>query len=149
MKKTTFLTPQEAEAAFYEALERADLDAMMEVWSEDDDVCCVHPGGPRLTGYEQVRENWAQIFKSGQRLQVLLSDQVMVSGMMFSVHSLHESILVRGAQGQAGGGRGNVVATNVYTRSDGGWRMVLHHGSPAPAPVVRRDVPVEAPKVLH
>lgn len=149
MKKTTFLTPQEAETAFYAALERADLDAMMEVWSEDDEVSCVHPGGPRLTGYEQVRENWAQIFKSGQRLQVQLTDQVIVSGMMFSLHSLHENILVRGAQGEAGGARSIVVTTNVYLRSGSGWRMVLHHGSPAPAPVVRRDVPVEAPKVLH
>jgi hypothetical protein len=26
---------------------------------------------------------------------------------------------------------------------------VLHHGSPVPAPAVRRDIPVEAPKVLH
>ena len=148
MKKTTFLTPQDAESAFYEAIERADLEAMMEVWSEDDEVSCVHPGGPRLSGYEQVRENWAQIFKSGQRLQVHVSDQVIVSGMMFSVHSLHENILVRGAQGQAGG-RSVVVTTNVYMRSGGGWRMVLHHGSPAPAPAVRRDIPVEAPKVLH
>lgn len=149
MKKTTYLTPQEAEAAFYEALERADIDAMMEVWSEEDEVSCVHPGGPRLTGYEQVRENWAQMFKSGQRLQVQLSDQVIVSGLMFSVHSLHENIQVRGAQGEAGGARSIVVATNVYMRSGDGWRMVLHHGSPAPAPVVRREVPADAPKVLH
>ena len=148
MKKTTFPTPQDAEAAFYEALERADLDAMMEVWSDDDEVSCIHPGGPRLTGYEQVRENWAQIFKSGQRLQVHLSDQVIVSGMMFSVHSLHENILVRG-EGGVGGARSVVVATNVFLRAGSGWRMVLHHGSPAPARAVRRDIPAEAPKVLH
>jgi ketosteroid isomerase-like protein len=146
LKKTSFLTPQEAETAFYEALERGDLDAMMEVWSDEDEVSCVHPGGPRITGYEQVRENWAQIFQSGQRLQVYLSDQVVVSGMMFSVHSLHENILVRGAPG---GARSIVVTTNVYLRSGSGWRMVLHHGSPAPAPAVRRDLPVETPKVLH
>jgi ketosteroid isomerase-like protein len=148
LKKTTFPTPQDAEAAFYEALERADFDAMMEVWSDDEEVCCIHPGGPRLTGYEQVRENWAQIFKSGQRLHVHLSDQVIVSGIMFSVHSLHENILVRDERGTAGA-RSVVVATNVFLRAGSGWRMVLHHGSPAPAPVVRRDVPVEAPKVLH
>jgi len=148
LKKTNFPTPQDAEAAFYEALERADFDAMMEVWSDDEEVCCIHPGGPRLTGYEQVRENWAQIFKSGQRLHVHLSDQVIVSGIMFSVHSLHENILVRDERGTAGA-RSVVVATNVFLRAGSGWRMVLHHGSPAPAPVVRRDVPVEAPKVLH
>ena len=121
----------------------------MEVWSADEEVSCIHPGGARLTGYEQVRENWAQIFKSGQRLQVHLSDQVIVSGMMFSLHSLHENILLPGAQGGVAGARSVVVATNVYLRSGSGWRMVLHHASPAPAPVVRRDIPVEAPKVLH
>jgi ketosteroid isomerase-like protein len=146
LKKTTFPTPQDAEAAFYEALERADLDAMMEVWSDEDEVSCIHPGGPRLTGFEQVRENWAQIFKSRQRLLVHLSDQVIVSGMMFSAHSLHENILVRDEGGSAGA-RSVVVASNVFVRSASGWRMVLHHGSPAPA--VRRDIPVEAPKLLH
>ena len=147
MKKTNFPMPQDAEAAFYEALERADLEAMMEVWSEDEDVSCIHPGGARLTGLAQVRENWAQIFKSGQRLQVRLSDQVIVHGLMFAVHSLHENILVR--SGQDEGARSIVVATNVYQRSSEGWRMLLHHGSPAPAPVVRRDAPLVAPKVLH
>ena len=147
MKKTIFSSPQDAEAAFYDALQRADLDAMMEVWSADEEVSCIHPGGARLTGFEQVRENWAQIFKSGQRLQVQLSDQVVVSGMMFSVHVLHENILVLGGQGE--GARSIVVTTNVYMRAGGGWRMVLHHASHAPAPVVRREVPVESPKVLH
>jgi len=146
LKKTTFLTPQDAEAAFYDALQRADLEAMMEVWSADEEVSCIHPGGARLTGYEQVRENWAQIFKSGQRLQVHLSDQVIVSGMMSSVHSLHENIVLRG---EPGGTPRVVVTTNVYMRSASGWRMVLHHASHAPAPVVRRDAPLEAPKVLH
>ena len=147
MKKTAFATPQDAEAAFYEALERADLEAMMEVWSEDEEVNCIHPGGPRLAGFAQVRENWKQIFNSDQRLQVQLSDQVIVSGMVFSVHSLHENILVR--TGLVEGMRSIVVATNVYQRAANGWRMLLHHGSPAPAPVVRRELPMEAPKILH
>lgn len=149
MKKTTFLTPQDAEAAFYAALERADLDAMMEVWSEDDEVSCVHPGGARLCGYEQVREHWAQMFKSGQRLQVQLSDQVVVSGMMVSIHSMHENIRVRGPAGETAGGRGVAVTTNVYLRAGSGWRMVLHHSSPAPAPPLRRELSADAPKVLH
>jgi ketosteroid isomerase-like protein len=148
LKKTLFSTPQDAEAAFYDALQRADLDAMMEVWSEDDEVSCIHPGGARLSGYEQVREHWAQIFKSGQRLQVHLSDQVIVSGMMFSLHSLHENVLVLGAQAGAAGAHRVVVTSNAYLRSAGGWRMVLHHASHAPAPVVRREAPLEAPKVV-
>ena len=149
MKKTVFSTPQEAEAAFYDALQRADLDAMMEVWSADEEVSCIHPDGPRLTGYEQVHENWAQIFRSGQRLQVHLSDQVLVSGMSYALHSLHENVLILAGPGASAGASSIVLTTNVYLLSAGGWRMVLHHASPAPAPVVRREAPLEAPKVLH
>lgn len=147
MKKTVFPTPQDAEAAFYEAIERFDLDAMMEVWSDDDEVSCIHPGSERVCGYEQVRENWSQIFRSGQRLQVRLSDQVIVTGMMFSVHSLHENVLVQGGEGR--GARSVVVTTNVYVRSGNGWRMVLHHGSPVPVTVVRHGSAMDEPKVLH
>ena len=42
----------------------------MEVWAEDEEIVCIHPGGPRLTGYDRVRESWTQIFASRQRLQV-------------------------------------------------------------------------------
>jgi ketosteroid isomerase-like protein len=147
LKKTSFATPQDAEAAFYAALERADLEAMMEVWSEDEEVSCIHPGGPRVSGFAQVRENWAQIFKSDQRLQVHLSDQVIVAGLLFAVHSLHENILVRSGHGE--GTRSIVVASNVYQRSGDGWRMLLHHGSPGPEPVIRRELPLDGRKVLH
>src|SRR5262249_56001897 len=64
------ISPQDAEAAFYEALEAADLEAMMEVWAEDEEIVCVHPGGPRLAGFEQVRGSWAQILGSGRKLKV-------------------------------------------------------------------------------
>ena len=143
MKKSTFPTPQDAEAAFYEALEAADLDAMMEVWAEDEEIVCVHPGGPRLAGFEQVRGSWAEIFGSGQRLKVHISNQVVLSGMMLAIHSVHENILVQGESRT----RAPITATNVYLRTGKGWRMILHHGSPAPA---EARVPAESsPKILH
>ena len=143
MKKSTFPTPQDAEAAFYEALETADLDAMMEVWAEDEEIVCVHPGGPRLAGFEQVRGSWAEIFGSGQQLKVHISNQVVLSGMMLAIHSVHENILVQGESRS----RAPITATNVYLRTGKGWRMILHHGSPAPA---EARVPAESsPKILH
>ena len=142
MKKSTFPTPQDAETAFYEALETGELEAMMEVWAEDEEIVCVHPGGARLAGYDQVRESWAQIFGSGQRLKVHISSQVVLSGMMLAIHSVHENVLVQG-ESRA---RPPIAATNVYLRTGNGWRMILHHGSPAPqAP----RAPAESPKILH
>jgi ketosteroid isomerase-like protein len=143
VKKTSFPTPQDCEAAFYEALESANLEAMMEVWAEDEEIVCVHPGWPRLSGYEQIRDNWAQIFRSGERLKVHLSAQVCVQGMMLSVHSLHENILVAGEPKA----RAPVVTTNVYLRTAAGWRMVVHHGSIAPQAAPAE--PDAHPKILH
>lgn len=145
MKKTTFATPQDCEAAFYEALEAANLEAMMEVWSEDEEIVCVHPGWHRLTGYQEIRDNWAQIFRSGERLKFHLTNQVTVQGMMLSIHSLHENVLVAGEPKP----RPAVVTTNVYLRTANGWRMVVHHGSIAPPAERAAPEPEPLPKILH
>jgi uncharacterized protein (TIGR02246 family) len=143
VKSPTYPTSQDAEAAFYDALERGDLDSMMGVWAEDEEIVCIHPTGPRLTGYDQVRASWTQIFKSRQKIQVQVSHQVLMQGMMLAIHSVHENILVAG-EAKA---RPPVVATNIYLRTGNGWRMLVHHASPAPAGAGASVS--ESPKVLH
>ena len=146
MKKTTYPTAQDAEAAFYEALEAADVDAMMEIWSDDEDIVCIHPGGPRFSGFADVRASWAEIFSGGRRLDVQVSNQVVLGGMMLAVHSVRENISVKGASRSAV----PVAATNAYLRTSNGWRMILHHASPAPQGATQqRTVEAETPKVLH
>jgi ketosteroid isomerase-like protein len=130
-----FPTAQDAESAFYEALESADLEAMMAVWAEDEEILCVHPTGPRLTGQDQVRESWAQIFANGQRTRVHVSHQVTLSGMMMEVRSVQENFVLEGESRSAQGRDSRpapIVATNVYLRTAAGWRMIVHHASPAP-----------------
>ena len=143
MSVRIFPTPQDAENAFYESLERCDLELMMAVWAEDEDIVCVHPAGPRIAGQEQVRESWRLIFASGQRLRVQLAQQVTLSGMMVAVHSVHEVITVVGEKRP----RPPVVASNVYLRTAAGWRMIVHHASPAPGPAA--EPPADPPKILH
>jgi uncharacterized protein (TIGR02246 family) len=147
MKKAIYASPQDAEAAFYEALTKADLDAMMSVWADDDDIYCVHPNGARLSGVEKVRESWRQIFASGQTLRFQLREQQHVQGMMLSVHSVYEYVTVAGEPRP----RSPVIATNVYLRTERGWRMVAHHASPAPATAGAEPEPrrAQAPKTLH
>jgi len=143
-----FATAQDAENAFYEALERCDLDGMMAVWAEDEEVVCVHPAGARLTGQDQVRESWAQMFAAGPRARLQVSQQVAIAGMMLAVHSVFENFSLEGAA--PGDARpAPIVATNVYLRTATGWRMIVHHASPAPgqpAPAAPRNAP---PKMLH
>jgi uncharacterized protein (TIGR02246 family) len=144
MSGRIFPTAQDAENAFYEALERSDLEGMMQVWSEDEEIVCVHPAGQRLAGQEQVREAWRQMFAGGPGMRVQVTQQVAASGMMVAVHSVLETITVAGEKRP----RPPVIATNVYLRTAAGWRMIVHHASPAPG-AVAEPPPSGAPKILH
>ena len=64
-KPLLFASPEECERAFYEALENADIDAMADLWLQDDDVSCVHPGATRAVGHSAVRASWASLLAAG------------------------------------------------------------------------------------
>jgi len=141
-----FPTAQDAENAFYEAMESADLEAMMSVWAEDEDIVCVHPGGPRLAGAEQVRSSWRAIFAGGPGMRIRAVQRVAIANAMLAVHSVHEMITVPGESRP----QPPVVATNVYLRTATGWRMIVHHASPAPAVAqAERPSTPAGPKLLH
>ncbi len=138
-----YSTPQQAEAVFYQALERADLPAMLSVWAEDDTVACVHPLGSRLQGREAVRESWRRILSNGSRMRFRITDATYSQGPDIAVHVVHENITL-------GDGRTSlVIATNVFKRTGDGWRMILHHASPAPAGREAAAPPEPEAKVLH
>jgi uncharacterized protein (TIGR02246 family) len=132
-----FPTPEEAETAFYDAFERGDIAAMMAVWTESDSVVCVHPGGPRLVGFEAVRESWVQIFTGSPQLHVRTVDVQHFEDQGVAVHSVIEEVSPRGQQAPVG----QVFATNVYELTEGGWRMVSHHASPAPEAPQQEEAP--------
>ena len=134
-----FPTPDDAETAFYDAFERADVAAMMAVWAESDDVVCVHPQGPRLVGFDAVRESWVQIFAAGAQLRVRTTEQRTFDGQTLAVHNVVELVTPIGAQSPVT----SVFATNVYVLTEAGWRMAVHHANVSTeAPAQRRE---EAP----
>lgn len=135
-----FATPLDVEAAFYDALEHGDLEAMMAVWAEDEEIVCVHPGGPRLAGYPAVREAWRRLFEGGGKMQIRISRQSVAQNPFAAVHSIIQEIAQAGENARPA----PIVATNVYVRGALGWRMLVHHASPAP-PMSSGEVP----KILH
>jgi len=145
MAKPAYTNPQEAEQAFYEAFQRADLDAMMAVWAEDEDVYCVHPGGSRLTGIERIRESFRQIFANGATMRFQLRGLQQVRGGLIAVHSVYEVITLVGERRAANA----VVATNVYTNVGGGWRMLAHHASPVASAEAQPSAESTTPTTLH
>lgn len=55
----------DVEAAFYEALQTGDIEKLMACWSDDDEIVCVHPGGPRVVGSGAIRATFDVIFANG------------------------------------------------------------------------------------
>jgi ketosteroid isomerase-like protein len=119
----------EVEAAFYEALNRADVEALMALFAEDEEIICVHPGGPRLHGHAAIQQSWEAILEKGG-LQIRPSQLYETNNLMCSVHTVVEGVTSTAAAEPA-----HLVATNVYMKTPQGWRMVLHHVSVAPGPV--------------
>lgn len=123
-----FESSGQAEAAFYDAFERGDLDAMRRVWADDDGVCCIHPGGERLDGAAAVMGSWASLLSAESMLTFRLTDLRVLLGGDLAVHLLRENLYTQGALW------GVALATNVYRRDASGWRMILHHAAPDPKP---------------
>ena len=136
-------SPEDAEAQFYEAMREGDLERLMEIWADDDEIVCVHPGGSRVVGLRAVRAAFEVIFASGS-IAVQPEHVKRVHVMGTAVHSVLERVEVVTAEGPRSGW---IVATNVYVKSTQGWRLVAHHASPGT--LEEPEDVGDAPSVLH
>lgn len=134
-------TVEEIEAAYYDAISHADLDALMALWAEDEDIVCVHPGAPRLIGHAAIRASWEVIFERGG-LQIRPVQLHAVHNMLTVVHSLIEEV----KQVPREGGDAHILVTNVYLKTPRGWRLTMHHASMAPGKIPETQT---AATVLH
>ncbi|CAN5204347.1 nuclear transport factor 2 family protein [soil metagenome] len=137
-------SPEDTEQQFYEALQTADLERLMGVWAEEDEVSCVHPGGPRVVGLGPIRVAFAGVFAQGaiavhpQRVRRLHTHDT-------AIHQVLERVQVSSADGKPQSAW--VIATNVYLKTALGWRMVVHHASPGTAHDIQEVA--DEPATLH
>ena len=127
------LTPDEdqaeliqANARFYRAFESLDLGEMEQVWSHGDHVRCIHPGWALLSGWDAVRESWADIFKGSREMRFSLGDVRPHVDADLGWVTCIEHILSH-ARGQVA--VTSLVATNLFERRRGDWLVIHHHAS--------------------
>ena len=133
----------EIEAAFYEALQKGDIEKLMACWADEDEVVCVHPGGPRVVGTLAIRAAFDAMFSNGS-IRAVPQQVRKVESLTSVVHNVLERIEVLT---QGGPAHAYVLATNVYHRTAQGWRMVVHHASPGSQHEAQETN--DAPPVLH
>ncbi|MFB7219923.1 nuclear transport factor 2 family protein [Streptomyces sp. NPDC056227] len=127
---------EQANTAFYEAMERGDLDALSGLWlpGENLTISCVHPGWPVLSGRGEVLRSYALIMANTEYIQFFLTDVGVSMTRDTALVTCTENIL-SGGPAEDGGELGPlvgqlVVATNVFRRTEDGWKLWSHHGSP-------------------
>ncbi len=129
----TFETAQDAEDVFYDAFEEADLDKMMSAWSDEDNIVCIQPLSKQVQGRAAVSNSWKKVFSADAKMEIEVHHQNWIEINDIAIHVVHEQLIFNGDRRQMPPA---LIATNVYRRSENGWRMVLHHASPPPPPII-------------
>jgi uncharacterized protein (TIGR02246 family) len=133
----------DVEIEFYEALQRGDIDRLMALWADDDEIACVHPGGPRRVGAPAIRASFEAMFANGS-IDARPEGVRRLDAHSTAVHSVLERVRILTSKGERFAW---VTATNVYVKSAQGWRLVAHHASPGTSGEVQ-DV-AETASILH
>jgi ketosteroid isomerase-like protein len=120
---------EQANAAFYRAIESGVIERMEEVWAHEDWVRCVHPGWDMIAGWRQVRESWASIFEGGQKMRIYASEVSIHTDGDFAWVTCTENITVFY---ETSFDSAQAAATNLFIRRAGRWLMAHHHASPVP-----------------
>lgn len=106
-----------ANESFYLAFAGGDMAAMQTVWSEREDIACIHPGWELLTGQQRVMESWHAVLANPPPVRVVAPTVFHRDDTAFV--TCYEEIT------------GNhLIATNIFFQENGEWRMVHHQAAP-------------------
>lgn len=117
-----------ANQEFYDSFESLDIARMDGIWVHQDYVTCIHPGWTLRVGWPAVRDSWVLIFNNTFSMKFELTEmQVQVAGDLGWVICTENIIAQQSADERV---ESRVLATNLFERLDGEWRIIHHHGSP-------------------
>ncbi len=125
----SFATPQDAEDAYYDAIEAQDLDTLMSVWEASDEVICLLPMLPAVQGRDGIKAAWSHLFETAQGLEIEVIHMSWVETDDWSIHLLEERVRLP-QQSEPH----RVYASNIYRRGADGWHLLMHQNAPTPPP---------------
>jgi len=127
-EETTLLKDDETKALslFYKAFNKRDLKLMEKSWLNTDEISMDNPIGGIRRGWIEISEGYDRIFNGKAQVYVEFYD-----------YTIHRTINMFFATGRERGyfktGSDNIDlairTTRVFTKTDGVWRQIHHHGS--------------------
>jgi hypothetical protein len=122
-----------ANDAFYQAFAAADIKAMDAIWADLPTVSCCHPGWPPITARAEVMQSWRDILADAGPVPVTCAMPVPHRFGEIGVICCYERFANQ-----------HLVATNLFIRDRGQWRMIHHHAGPlarVPEELANQDTP--------
>jgi ketosteroid isomerase-like protein len=118
--------------AFYAAFRDRDFATLEALWARGAPVACIHPGWQALDDREEIMESWEAILGNpdSPRIQCRNAEAFVLGESAFVIcyEVLGEAVL---------------VATNVFVREEGSWKLVHHQAGPCNAPPGLEDEEAE------
>lgn len=113
---------------YYDAFQSLDVEEIARLWWHDESACCIHPGWDARHGWPSIRMSFEEIFGNTKSIRFALGDvRSRVVGELGYVTCVENLV---SEEGDAGDYLGAVLATNLFERRRGEWRLVHHHASP-------------------
>lgn len=110
----------DANESFYRAFAERDIAGMIGVWAKDAPASCIHPGWPEpLFGLDDVLRSWQAILSNPDNPDIRCEAESIALHGDTAVVVCEEHLET-----------GVLLATNIFVREDGAWRMVHHQSGP-------------------
>ena len=109
----------DANAAFYRAFNTKDFAAMEAIWASETAVTCVHPGWFLLEGRDLVLDSYQGILNNESQ------PRIVIGGVVANTYGDIAVVVCREFVGGA-----PLLATNLFAREGGEWRIFHHHAGP-------------------
>jgi len=123
-----FATAQDAEDAFYDAIDERDGEHLRGVWEDSADIACLLPMQPMLHGAD-VHEAFKPLISGEVKLDIQVRHLRWLEAGDLAIHFVEERVSLPGAPLQPA-----VYGVNIYRRGSSGWRLLVHQNSPTPPP---------------
>ena len=109
--------------AFYKYFRTGNFDAMSELWHESDQVSVVHPNWPVIDGYEDVMDSWFRIMVEGVPPKIFPENPIVLQTGNTAIVYCEENL-----------GSNRTIASNIFRKVKGQWKLVQHVVSSLPDP---------------
>ena len=120
-------------SAFYDAFSNGKSTEMSEIWSEKENISCIHPGWGSVVGRIAVIRSWQSILTNPPEIRCA-SPQTFINDTSGYVICFEEM------------GNNRLIATNIFHYEKSGWKLV-HHQAGVTRPIDRSEK--SSGKLIH